>query len=50
MELTERELAQIEALREVLRARIVDTMVLKNQLIQILECLTGLVEQRKGKT
>ena len=47
MELTERELAQIEALREVLRARIVDTMVLKNQLIQILECLTGLVEHRK---
>lgn len=47
MELTEKELVQIEALREVLRARIIDTMILKNQLIWMLEALTELLEQRK---
>lgn len=48
MELTEREVAQTEAMREILRARIIDTMVLKNQLIWMLETLTELLEQRKG--
>jgi hypothetical protein len=47
MELTDRELAQLEALRETLRARIVDTLVLKNQLIWMLETLTEIIEQRK---
>ena len=47
MEYTEQELVRIEALREVLRAKIIDTLVLKNQLIWTLEALTELLEHRR---
>jgi hypothetical protein len=49
MELTKYELEQLEAIREVLRERIVDTMVLKNQLIWILTTLARLMEQSTRK-
>ncbi len=47
----EREAIQvIEDLKEALRARIVDTMILKNQLIWILETLAKLLEQGRRDT
>lgn len=50
MELTERELAKISAIKEALRARIIDALVLKNQLIWILEALTELNQTKKNGT
>ncbi|MFN3467358.1 MAG: hypothetical protein ACK4WF_06615 [Candidatus Brocadiales bacterium] len=49
MELIEKEFLQLEALREALRARIIDTMVLKNQLIWMLETLAELLKQSSRK-
>ncbi|HHT9120511.1 MAG TPA: hypothetical protein ACFYD3_08235 [Candidatus Hypogeohydataceae bacterium YC41] len=47
MQLKEQELAQIEAIRETLRAKLIDTMVIKNHLIWILKTLAELLEQSK---
>lgn len=49
MEITGYELERLEAVREVLRERIVDAMVLKNQLIWILTTLTRLMEESRKK-
>ncbi len=45
--LSEKEQKSVEGLRNLLRLRIIDVMLLKNHLIRMLETLTDILEQGK---